>query len=193
MSRALAALWLALAFDANAQALLYCPGTPDAVQTASDFEAVSLGTNASFEDLTLAGTSSTSDALTILSGRVRMAPISVSGNAVFYYDASIGFVFNSQINVAPGGPVFADYLLPRQNSLPVTLGDADGSTFALQSSPGACDAAHKGAIVGVSESASSATRLCRCIRTSSSGNYRWLNMDNSTRGSTTTDCPDTTP
>lgn len=162
------------------------------VRTAADFERVSLGTKPSFEDLILAGTSASADALTILSGRIRMAPSTVNGNAVFYFNSS-GFNLDNQVNIAAGAALLSDYVVPRQNALPLNLGDSDGSVFALQASPGTCDVAHKGAIVGVSESASSATRLCRCIRTSDSGDYRWLNMDNATRGSTTTDCPDTTP
>lgn len=163
------------------------------IRTGDDWVRTGLGQRMSLEHLTITGTSSSDDALTLLSGRIRMAPSTVSSGAIFYFDPSIGFVFNNQINVAAGGPVFADYLLPRQNSLPVTVGDADGTIFACQSSPGTCDTSHKGAVVCVSESASSATRLCRCIKTSSTGDFRWLNMDNATRGSTTTDCPDTTP
>lgn len=168
-------------------------GGSSVVRTGEDFVRVGLGEDVSYEHVTITGTSSSADALTILSGRIRMAPSTVSSGAIFYFDPSIGFVLNGQLNIAPGGPVFADYLLPRQNSLPVTVGDSDGTVFACQSSPGTCDAAHKGAVLCVNESATSATRLCRCILTASGGDYRWLNMDTATRGSTTTDCPDTAP
>jgi hypothetical protein len=161
--------------------------------SADDVDRALTGQSLSLRSLVLVGTgSSTSDTLVILSGRIRMAPNTVNGNALFYFNSN-GFNIDNQLNIAAGAAVLVDYVVPRQNSIPVSLGDSDGTTFALQASPGTCDAAHKGAVVGVSESASSATRLCRCILTASGGNYRWLNMDNSTRGTTTTDCPDTTP
>jgi hypothetical protein len=168
-------------------------GGGTAIETSADLVATMLGEDISAETMVLAGTGDASDdTLTLLSGRIRMVPSTVNANALFYFDAS-GFKLDNQVNVAAGAAILVDYVVPRQNSIPLSLGDSDGSVFALQASPGTCDAAHKGAVVGVSESATSATRLCRCIRTSSSGDYRWLNMDNATRGTTTTDCPDTTP
>jgi hypothetical protein len=195
--RRLSLLAVLLALPAMGQGYRPTPGwsmssTPP-VRTGEDFVRTGLGQDVSFEKVTVTGTCNTCDAINVLSGKIRMAPSTVSSGALFWFDSGTGFNLGSQLLIAAGGAMFADYLVPRQNALPLTLGDSDGTTMALQASPGTCDAAHKGAIVGVTESATSATRLCRCIRTSDSGNYRWLNMDNATRGSTTTDCPDTAP
>lgn len=162
------------------------------VVTGDDFVRTGLGEDVSFEKVTVTGTSSTEDAITILSGRLRMAPKTVA-SAVIYWDVNNGFNVGNQLNMCDGCYIAVDNLAPKQAAIPLTIGDGDGTSFYCQASPGTCDTTHKGAVVCVSESASSATRLCRCIKTSSSGNFRWLNMDNATRGTTTTDCPDTTP
>lgn len=152
-----------------------------------------LAEDLSLNSLVLTKNESGADTLVILGGRLRLAPFEVNGNAWIDFDVSSGIRFGQQMNNCAGCALLTDVILPRQNGVPVTVGDADGVAIACQSSPGTCDAAHKGAAVCVTETASSATKICRCIRTSSSGDYRFLNTDNSTRGSTTTDCPDTTP
>jgi hypothetical protein len=188
--RRLSLLAVLLALPAAAQGVLPSSGV---LLSPEDVDRVLPGMDGTMRSLVLVGTgSSTAETLVILSGRIRMAPSTVNGNALFYWGAS-GFYLDNQVNIAAGAAILVDYLVPRQSSIPLSVGDSDGTLFALQASPGTCDAAHKGAVVGVSESVTSATRLCRCIRTSSTGDYRWLNMDNATRGSTTTDCPDTTP
>jgi hypothetical protein len=188
--RRLSLMVVLLALPAMGQGIL---PRSNVLLSSEDVERALTGQELSLRSLVLVGTgSSTADTLVILSGRIRMAASTVNANAVFYFNAN-GFNLDNQLNIAAGAAVLVDYVVPRQNSIPVTLGDSDGAAFSLQASPGTCDSAHKGAVVGVSESASSATRLCRCILTSSAGDYRWLNMDNATRGSTTTDCPDTAP
>lgn len=152
-----------------------------------------LGRDLSLRTLVLTKNEVGADTLVLLGGRLRLAPYEVNANAWIDYDVSTGIRFGQQMNNCAGCALLTDVIYPRQNGIPVTIGDADGVTIACQSSPGTCDSTHKGAAVCVTESASSATRICRCIRTSSTGDYRWLNTDNSTRGTTTTDCPDTTP
>lgn len=162
--------------------------------TADDVRTVTLGEPFSHRSLILTEADTTKAALTILNGRLYLANSTNNPSAYIQYTAEFGFFTGggNWFNCA-GCAYFTDVIYPRQNGIPIAIGDADGVTIACQSSPGTCDAAHKGAAVCVTETASSATRICRCIRTSSSGDYRWLNTDNSTRGSTTTDCPDTTP
>lgn len=186
------AAFSALAAIASAFSGPFGSGSGTSAETGSDFVTLGLGEDVSFARLTVAGDDNSADAITILSGRLRFAP-STTASAVLYWSASNGFNFGNQVNMCDGCYIAVDNIAPKQSSVPLTLGDGDGTAFFCQASPGTCDATHKGAVTCVSESASSATRLCRCIRTSSTGDYRWLNMDNATRGTTTTDCPDTTP
>lgn len=189
--RRLSLLALLLALPAMGQGYLPSsrPVSPETVQASLVGEPIAART------LTLAGDGTyTSDALIFHSGQLRLVPTTVTATGYMRWNSTIeGFDFGKALIACAGCDTYLDKIVPRQASIPVTIGDADGTTFACQASPGTCDAAHKGAVVCVSESATSATRLCRCILTQTAGNYRWLNMDNATRGAGTTDCPDTTP
>ena len=167
------------------------------VTSADDVQAVTLGEELSLRTLTLTQADSTLDTLVILNGRLRLAPANSNSGAYIQYVPEAGFYFGG------GGAVYncagcflaTDSLYSRQNDRPVSVDQSHGLRITPQASLGECGttAEPPGTIKNLSATASSATRTCKCILTSSTGDYRWFNMDNHTRGSTTTDCPDTTP
>lgn len=120
------------------------------VKTGDDFVAVGLGEDVSYEKVTIAGTSSSSEALTILSGRIRMAPSTVNANALFYFSSADGFHLDSNVLVAAGGTTSTDYIAPRQSTLPVTVNGAHGVVLAPQASVDACVGGLKGQVTGLS-------------------------------------------
>lgn len=166
-------------------------GTPEQVQASL------VGEEVAMRSLTLAGNGTyTADVLTLHSGQIRMVPTTVAANGYIRWNDSIeGFDFGKPIINCAGCAARIDIIEPRQATVPVRIDGAHGLRIGLQSAVGTCGSSEEpeGTTIQLAATASSATRLCRCIRTSSSGDYRWFNMDNATRGSTTTDCPETTP
>jgi hypothetical protein len=185
-----------LTYDGGAVGVVGAPlsGTGGYENLAPDVTATMLGRDLSLSTLVLTHNETGTDTLILLGGRLRLAPVEINANAWIDFDVSSGIRFGQQMNNCAGCALLTDVIFPRQSGVPLAIGGNDGVKIGCASSPGTCDATHKGAAVCVTETATSATRICRCILTTSvAGDYRWLNTDNATRGSSTTDCPDTTP
>jgi hypothetical protein len=164
--------------------------------TPTDVRTVTLGEPFSLRALTLTEADATKPALEILNGRLYMANRAANPQAYIQYVPEFGWtVGGSNWFNCPGCMIATDSLYSRQMDRPVSIDQAHGLRLAPQASVDACGttAAPEGTVKTLAATASSATRTCRCILTQSGGNYRWLNDDTNTRGTTTSDCPETTP
>jgi hypothetical protein len=126
--------------------------------------------------------------------RFRGAPSGTSGNAVFHYDVDNGWTFNAAVVLGPGQPLSVDNLFSKTTSEPIKINGTYGQLLVPRSTVDTCGTtqAPEGVYVQLVSTASSATRVCHCIRVTSGGVYHWQNADTLAYGSTTTDCPETT-
>lgn len=121
-----------------------------AVRTGEDFVTVGLGEDVSFEKVVIAGNSTSAEALTVLRGKIRMAPSTVNANALFYWSDSNGFNFDNQVNLAAGQYLVTDNIVPKQAASSLTLAGAHGVTFAPQTAVDACVSGLKGQVTTLS-------------------------------------------
>lgn len=113
-------------------------------------------------------------------------------NAIMYYQAEVGFVIETALKMGSGQAITFDNRFASTANTP--LSDYGAWRLVPQSSLGTCGATAtpEGAYVQLSATASSKTRICHCIRLTTSGAYRWLNDDTKAAGTTTDDCPEST-
>lgn len=154
--------------------------------TAAEVLALLLGQPVSVQSVVVVGTGdATKDAVTILSGRLRLAPQTVNANATIYFDAS-GFQITNQLNVAPGAAVVADYMVPRQAGFPQGLGTSTGIQRTVTTTLPVCSVSVRPREV-IYAGPGFMDRACRCVLLADGTSYAWLNTDSGTVG-TTTDC-----
>lgn len=189
------ALLLALLLPALASAQALLPASSSGTVTARAVEQQILGEDLSCRSLVLPGLgNATSDTLTLLSGRLRLAPQTVNNGAVFYWDNSIGFVIGNQLNLAVGAALLADYVESRTSSQPLQLSATHGYRAIPRSAVGTCGSSAEPEGTQITLLATSTSRTRHCLCTSDGAGtpaYAWENN----RGDvgTASVCPEVTP
>lgn len=129
----------------------------------TDLQATLLGRDLSLNTAVLTQANPTGDTLTILNGRLRLAPFDVNQNAWIAYDVSLGLVFGQQMNNCAGCSLMTDVIWPRQGTASVQIQGAHGLTLVPQSAVDSCTSDKKGQLTTLTSDG----RLYQCNGTSS--------------------------
>lgn len=117
-----------------------------AVGVTESIQSALLGEDLSVDHLVVTNPNTGADALTVLGGRVRLAPVDVNSNAYFYFDSASGFYFANYLNIADGAYIRVDNLEPKRSTETVSLYGAHGLTLVPQASVDACSSGREGQI-----------------------------------------------